>query len=39
VRLQLLAERFAAERGQDPDRVIVGAWDDKALWSIGYPGR
>jgi glucosamine--fructose-6-phosphate aminotransferase (isomerizing) len=39
VRLQLLAERFAAERGQNPDRVIVGAWDDKALWSIGYPGR
>jgi glucosamine--fructose-6-phosphate aminotransferase (isomerizing) len=38
-RLQLLAERFAAERGQDPDRAIVGAWDDKALWSIGYPGR
>jgi glucosamine--fructose-6-phosphate aminotransferase (isomerizing) len=38
VRLQLLAERFAAEKGQDPDTVIVGAWDDKALWSIGYPG-
>jgi glucosamine--fructose-6-phosphate aminotransferase (isomerizing) len=37
VRLQLLAERFAAERGQNPDTVIVGAWDDKALWSIGYP--
>jgi glucosamine--fructose-6-phosphate aminotransferase (isomerizing) len=39
VRLQMLAERFAAERGQNPDQVIVGAWDDKALWSIGYPGR
>ena len=37
VRLQLLAERFAAERGENPDRVIVGAWDSKELWSIGYP--
>jgi glucosamine--fructose-6-phosphate aminotransferase (isomerizing) len=37
VRLQLLAERFAAERGQDPDHVIVGAWNDKDLWAIGYP--
>jgi glucosamine--fructose-6-phosphate aminotransferase (isomerizing) len=37
VRLQLLAERFAAERGQDPDTVIVGAWDDKQLWAIGFP--
>jgi glucosamine--fructose-6-phosphate aminotransferase (isomerizing) len=37
VRLQLLAERFAAQRGQNPDTVIVGAWDDKDLWSIGYP--
>jgi glucosamine--fructose-6-phosphate aminotransferase (isomerizing) len=37
VRLQLLAERFAAERGENPDHVIVGAWDSKELWSIGYP--
>jgi len=37
VRLQLLAERFAAERGQNPDQVIVGAWNDKDLWAIGYP--
>ena len=37
VRLQLLAERFAAERGQNPDEVIVGAWNDKDLWAIGYP--
>jgi glucosamine--fructose-6-phosphate aminotransferase (isomerizing) len=37
VRLQLLAARFAAERGQDPDHVIVGKWNDPALWSIGSP--
>ena len=37
VRLQLLALRFAKERGQDPDKVIVGTWDDPALWSIGAP--
>jgi glutamine---fructose-6-phosphate transaminase (isomerizing) len=37
VRLQLLAERFAAERGQNPDTVIVGAWNDTDLWAIGYP--
>lgn len=36
-RLQLLALRFAIERGQDPDKVIVGHWDDPALWSIGGP--
>jgi glucosamine--fructose-6-phosphate aminotransferase (isomerizing) len=39
VRVQLLAARFAAERGQNPDRVIVGAWEDKALWDIGSPLR
>jgi glucosamine--fructose-6-phosphate aminotransferase (isomerizing) len=39
VRLQLLAARFATERGQDPDRVVVGAWEDKALWAIGSPLR
>ncbi|MGH2529065.1 MAG: SIS domain-containing protein, partial [Actinomycetota bacterium] len=37
VRLQLLALRFALERGQDPDRVIIGAWDDERLWRIGSP--
>ncbi len=39
IRLQLLAARFAAAREQNPDTVIVGAWDDPALWSIGAPGR
>ena len=37
VRLQLLASRIAAERGQDPDTVITGAWGDEALWAIGAP--
>ena len=37
VRLQLLALRFALERSQDPDTVIVGAWNDPATWSIGAP--
>ncbi len=37
VRLQLLAARFAAERGQNPDVVITGKWDDPGLWSIGSP--
>jgi glutamine---fructose-6-phosphate transaminase (isomerizing) len=37
-RLQLLALRFATERGQNPDLVITGAWDAEALWSIGSPG-
>jgi glucosamine--fructose-6-phosphate aminotransferase (isomerizing) len=37
VRLQLLALRIATERGTDPDKVIVGQWDDPALWSIGLP--
>jgi len=36
-RLQLLALGVAEFRGQDPDKVIVGAWDDPALWSIGAP--
>jgi glutamine---fructose-6-phosphate transaminase (isomerizing) len=36
-RLQLLALRFALERREDPDTVIVGAWDDPALWSTGSP--
>jgi glutamine---fructose-6-phosphate transaminase (isomerizing) len=38
VRFQMLALRFALTRGQDPDKVIVGAWDDQRLWSIGAPG-
>jgi glucosamine--fructose-6-phosphate aminotransferase (isomerizing) len=37
VRLQLLALRFAQAKGQNPDKVIVGAWDDTGLWSIGAP--
>ena len=37
VRLQLLALRFAVERHQDPDKVIVGAWNDPATWAIGAP--
>jgi glucosamine--fructose-6-phosphate aminotransferase (isomerizing) len=36
-RLQLLALRFALERGQNPDVVITGAWADEGLWSIGQP--
>jgi len=36
-RLQLLALRFALERGQDPDKVIVGAWADASTWAIGAP--
>jgi glutamine---fructose-6-phosphate transaminase (isomerizing) len=35
VRLQLLALRFAAERGQNPDLVIERAWAADDLWSIG----
>jgi glutamine---fructose-6-phosphate transaminase (isomerizing) len=35
VRLQILALRFAEARGQNPDRVITGAWDDPGLWAIG----
>ncbi len=37
VRLQLLALRFAQAKGQNPDKVIVGPWDDTHLWSIGSP--
>ena len=36
-RLHLLALRFATTRGQDPDTVITGHWDDPKLWSIGSP--
>jgi len=38
VRLQMLALRFAIERGQDPDTVIVGGWADENLWRVGRPG-
>jgi glutamine---fructose-6-phosphate transaminase (isomerizing) len=37
VRLQLLALRFALERGQDPDTVITGHWADAGLWRLGRP--
>jgi glucosamine--fructose-6-phosphate aminotransferase (isomerizing) len=37
VHLQLLAERFARLRGQDPDTAITGAWADPDLWQIGMP--
>jgi glucosamine--fructose-6-phosphate aminotransferase (isomerizing) len=37
VRLQLLALGFAKARRQDPDTVIVGAWSDPSMWSIGSP--
>jgi glutamine---fructose-6-phosphate transaminase (isomerizing) len=39
VRLQLLAERFARLRRQDPDVAIVGAWDQPALWRMGAPAQ
>jgi glutamine---fructose-6-phosphate transaminase (isomerizing) len=39
VRLQLLALRFALERGQDPDTVITGNWATEQLWMIGRPDR
>jgi glucosamine--fructose-6-phosphate aminotransferase (isomerizing) len=38
VRLQLLAERFARLRRQNPDAAITGAWDEPALWQLGAPG-
>jgi glucosamine--fructose-6-phosphate aminotransferase (isomerizing) len=37
VRLQLLAGRFAAWRGTDPDVAIVGPWAEPGLWVIGRP--
>jgi glutamine---fructose-6-phosphate transaminase (isomerizing) len=36
-RLQLLALRRAEAGGQDPDKVIVGSWDDTELWETGAP--
>lgn len=38
VRLQVLALRYALERGQNPDVAIEGPWDDHDLWAIGSPG-
>lgn len=37
VRLQLLALRYATERGFDPDLAIDGPWADETLWTIGAP--
>jgi glucosamine--fructose-6-phosphate aminotransferase (isomerizing) len=37
VRLQVLASRFAQERGTNPDEVIVGAWGADELWKRGGP--
>ena len=37
VRLQLLADRFAGLRRQDPDVAIVGGWAEPRLWRIGAP--
>jgi glutamine---fructose-6-phosphate transaminase (isomerizing) len=37
VRLQLVAERFARLRHQDPDTAIVGAWAAEDLWALGSP--
>lgn len=38
VRLQVLALRFALERGTDPDLAITGAWAGERLWALGAPG-
>ena len=38
VRLQLLAERFARLRRQNPDVAITGEWDAPPLWQMGAPG-
>jgi glucosamine--fructose-6-phosphate aminotransferase (isomerizing) len=38
VRLQLVAERFARLRRQNPDVAITGEWDAPALWQMGAPG-
>jgi glutamine---fructose-6-phosphate transaminase (isomerizing) len=37
VRLQSLACRWADRRGLDPDTVILDAWADPDLWSLGAP--
>jgi glucosamine--fructose-6-phosphate aminotransferase (isomerizing) len=38
VRLQTLASRWADRQEIDPDTVILGAWADPSLWSLGAPG-
>ena len=38
VRLQILALRYATERGTNPDIAIEAPWDDADLWAIGSPG-
>jgi len=35
VRLQSLASRWTDRQGIDPDTVILGAWADQQLWSLG----
>ena len=37
VQAQLLADRTAQLRGQNPDTVITGAWNDDTLWQAGAP--
>jgi glucosamine--fructose-6-phosphate aminotransferase (isomerizing) len=37
VRLQMLADRFAGARRQNPDVAITGAWAKTELWSLGAP--
>jgi glucosamine--fructose-6-phosphate aminotransferase (isomerizing) len=39
VRLQVLASRWADRQGIDPDRVILGAWAEQSLWTLGAPQR
>ena len=37
VRLQMLALRFAKERGRNADVAITGAWEKDSLWDLGAP--
>lgn len=37
VRLQALPSRWADRHGIDPDTVILGAWADRSLWTLGAP--
>lgn len=37
VRLQLLALAFSRALSTNPDKAIVGRWDDQAMWAIGSP--
>ena len=37
IRLQMLALRFAKERGQNADVAITGAWMEDRLWDLGAP--